>query len=69
MSRASVERKRSDAYRFERRLIGRCGDIGQNLLFELCGVGHFDRHSGMNGRSVSDGLPPACVSMQWTWPR
>jgi hypothetical protein len=39
------------------------------LLFELRDVGHGGRHSGRNGRSVSDGLAPACVSMQWTWPR
>ena len=25
--------------------------------------------SGMNGRSVSLGRPPACVSILWTWPR
>ena len=61
--------ERGDAHCFERRLVRRGGGIGENLLFELCGVRHFDRHSGMNGRSVSDGLPPACVSMQWTWPR
>src|SRR5262249_12979273 len=33
------------------------------------GVGRPGRYVGTNGRSVSPGLPPACVSMQCTWPR
>ena len=36
--------ERSDAYRFERGLVGRRGDIGENGLFEYCKVGHGGGH-------------------------
>ena len=39
-----------------------------NLLLQCLRVGH-QCASGIHGRSVSCGLPPACVSMQCTWPR
>src|SRR5262249_12438877 len=48
---------------------------GQKFGFEVVhglipgAVGRPGRHIGTNGRSVSPGLPPACVSMQCTWPR
>ena len=58
----AVLAKRRDTRRFERRVVAGGGDIGENLLLELRGVGH-DAQSGMNGRSVSPGRPPAWVSM------
>ena len=60
--------QRRDAHCFERRVVAGGGDIGENLLLELRGVGH-GAQSGRNGRSVSPGRPPAWVSIECTWPR
>ena len=61
-----------DARRFERRVVAGGGDVGENLLLELARMSVMLgslAQSGMNGRSVSPGRPPAWVSIECTWPR
>ena len=69
----AVLAERRHPHGFERGFVAGGRDRGEDFLFELRSVGHRFRiyfvQSGMNGKSVSDGLPPACVSMQCTWPR
>ena len=62
-------RERGDAHGFEGCFIASGGGFAEDLLFKLRDIGHGGHQSGMTVRSVSDGRPPAWVSMQWTWPR
>src|SRR5262249_21886910 len=43
--------------------------LGLEILHGLVPGNWPGRYARMNGRSVSPGLPPACVNMQCTWPR
>ena len=65
----AVLAQRRHAHRFERCFVAGGGDFGEDVLLKRRGIGHDSGQSGMTGRSVSCGVPPACVSMQCTWPR
>ena len=68
----AVLAERRHPHGFQRSFVAGGRDRGEGVLFKLRNVGHrcWSRRSiGMNGKSVSDGRPPAWVSMPCTWPR